>query len=251
MGFLFVAFALAMAVATFLENDFGSPVAYSMVYNTIWFELILLLLATNLIGQLIIFKLFRRTKLTTALFHLSFLLLIMGAGITRYFGWEGTMHIREGEEQTECYSAEKYIICSVKEADGSVSSIRSDKYSLTSVSADEYKKVIKINGNDYNLVLSRIIPNANEVLKSNPAGVPVISMIVTSGMMEKEALFLNKGERKIAAGISIGFESADSADVNISFDGKAFYMSSGFELGEMSMMTQAVTLAETGQAGED
>lgn len=34
MGFLFLAFALAMAVATFLENDFGSPVAYSMVYDT-------------------------------------------------------------------------------------------------------------------------------------------------------------------------------------------------------------------------
>jgi cytochrome c-type biogenesis protein CcsB len=247
MGFLFVAFALSMAVATFVENDFGSPVAYSMVYNTLWFELILLLLATNLVGQLIMFKLFRRTKLTTALFHLSFLLLILGAAITRYFGWEGTMHIREGEEQTECYSAEKYIICSVKEADGSVTYIRSDKYSLTSVSADEYKKVIKINGNDYNMVLSRIIPNANEVLKSNPGGVPVVSMVVTSGMMEKEALFLNKGERKIAAGVSIGFESADSADVNISFDGKAFYISSGFELGEMSMMTQAVTLAEPGK----
>ena len=62
MGFLFVAFALSMAVATFIENDFGSPVAYSMVYNTIWFELILLLLATNLIGQLIIYKLFRKSQ---------------------------------------------------------------------------------------------------------------------------------------------------------------------------------------------
>ena len=54
MGLLFLAFAMSMAVATFLENDFGSPAAYSMVYNTKWFELILLLLAANLIGQLII-----------------------------------------------------------------------------------------------------------------------------------------------------------------------------------------------------
>ena len=143
MGLLFVAFALAMAVATFLENDFGSPVAYSMVYDTRWFELILVLLATNLIGQLIIHKLFRRAKLPTALFHLSFLLLIAGAGITRYFGWEGTMHIREGEEKSECYSSDKYIITTVKEQDGTVSSSYSDKYTLTSVSADEYNKIIK------------------------------------------------------------------------------------------------------------
>ena len=47
MGFLFVAFALSMAVATFIENDFGSPVAYSMVYSTKWFELILLLLVNE------------------------------------------------------------------------------------------------------------------------------------------------------------------------------------------------------------
>ena len=51
MGILFVVFAVAMAVATFLENDFGSAAAYSMVYNTKWFELILLLLAVNLVGQ--------------------------------------------------------------------------------------------------------------------------------------------------------------------------------------------------------
>ena len=247
MGFLFLAFAMSMAVATFIENDFGSPVAYSMVYGTKWFELILFLLAVNLIGQLFAYKLFRRAKLPTALFHLSFLLLIIGAGITRYFGWEGTMHIREGEEQTECYTADKYIMCSVKETDGSVASLRSDKYSLTSVSADEYNNVIKINGNDYNLTLAMIIPNATEALRESPAGVPIISMILTAGMMDRETLVIQKGERKTAGGISIGFESADSADVNISFNGMAFLMNSRFELGEMSMMSQAVTPAEQGK----
>ena len=44
MGVLFVLFAIAMAVATFIENDFGSAAAYSLVYDTRWFELILFLL---------------------------------------------------------------------------------------------------------------------------------------------------------------------------------------------------------------
>jgi hypothetical protein len=94
MGSLLLIFAVAMAVATFIENDFGSGAAYSAVYNTKWFELILILLAVNLIGQLIIFKLFRKSKLPVALFHLAFIVMIAGAGITRYFGWEGTIHIR-------------------------------------------------------------------------------------------------------------------------------------------------------------
>ena len=38
-----------------------------------------------------------------------------------------------------------------------------DKYSMTSVSADEYKKTLNINDKDYELTLSRIIPNAAEL----------------------------------------------------------------------------------------
>jgi hypothetical protein len=78
MGILFVVFALSMAVATFLENDFGSAAAYNMVYDTRWFELILLLLSANLIGRLIIVKLFKKQKLPVALFHLAFVLMIIG-----------------------------------------------------------------------------------------------------------------------------------------------------------------------------
>ena len=68
--------------------------------------------------------------------------------------------------------------------------------------------------------------------------------------MERETLVIQKGERKSAGGISIGFESADSADVNISFNGIAFQMNSRLELGEMSMMSQAVTPAETRQTAK-
>ena len=109
MGSLFIVFAFAMAAATFIENDYGSKAAYGMVYNTKWFELVLLLLAINLIGQLIINRLFRKNRLPVALFHLAFILMIAGAAITRYFGWEGVLHIREGETSNSCYSNEKFI----------------------------------------------------------------------------------------------------------------------------------------------
>jgi cytochrome c-type biogenesis protein CcsB len=104
MGFFFVVFTISMAAATFIENDFGSAASYGMVYNTRWFELIMLLLSVNLIGQVVIHKLFRKGKLPIAVFHLSFVLMIAGAGITRYSGWEGSIHIREGETSSSCYS---------------------------------------------------------------------------------------------------------------------------------------------------
>jgi len=169
MGVLFLSFAAAMAAATFIENDFGSPAAYSMVYNTKWFELILLLLVVNLAGRLIILKLYKREKLAVALFHVSFIIMIVGAGITRYFGWEGSMHIREGQEQNACFSNDKFIGYSIKDANGSILESNSQKYSMTSVSAEDYKKTIIINGKDYELVLAKIIPNAVEVQATGDA----------------------------------------------------------------------------------
>ena len=46
--------------------------------------------------------------------------------------------------------------------------VRYEKYSMTSVSADNYKKEIKINNQDYDLVLSKILPNASEVISDSP-----------------------------------------------------------------------------------
>ena len=112
------------------------------------------------------------------------------------------MHIREGEEQMECFSTEKYITCSVRESDGTVTSAIRINTHLTSVSADEYKKVIKINGKDYNLVLSRIIPNATEALKASSCRSSYNFPYLSTGMMERESIVLKKGERKAFAGFN-------------------------------------------------
>ena len=250
MGALFIVFAIAMAVATFLENDFGSAAAYNMVYNTRWFELILLLLAVNLVGQIVILRMLRKEKLTIALFHLSFILMIVGAGITRYFGWEGSMHIREGEVQQQCFSNEKYIGYSVKDKDGAVITNRSDKYSLTPVSADNYIKELQINGRKYELILAKIIPNASEVVADSPEGEPIVSLLVMKNMMSTETITLRKGDSKTSDGISFGFASPQPADVNISIDSGKFFVLSRFNLGEMNMMTQQVTATEPGKPVE-
>ena len=105
MGILFILLAVSMAFATFIENDFGSEIARNIVYDSKWFELIFLLLAINLIGRIFIEKLYKKKKLTIFLFHLAFLVMLSGAFITRYFGYEGSLHIREGEEQDKCISA--------------------------------------------------------------------------------------------------------------------------------------------------
>jgi cytochrome c-type biogenesis protein CcsB len=249
MGILFVVFALSMAVATFLENGLGSAAAYNLVYGAKWFELILLLLAVNLVGQVISQKLLRKEKLPVALFHLSFILMLIGAGITRYFGWEGTIHIRNGQQQNQCSSNDKYIGYSVKDKNGAVIASHSQKFSMTGVSSDNFKKTVKINGNDYKIILARLIPNATESITESPQGVPVISMIVTN-MMERDNLILKKGDTKTSNGITFEFGTDKPADVNVSVDSGKFYISSKLDIGIMSMMTQEVTNLEKGKPVE-
>jgi cytochrome c-type biogenesis protein CcsB len=247
MGILFVVFAVAMAVATFLENDFGSAAAYNMVYNSKWFELILLLLAVNLVGQVVILKLLRKEKLTIALFHLSFILMIIGAGITRYFGWEGSIHIREGEVQQLCYSNEKYIGFSVRDTNGTLITSQSDKYSLTKVSADNYRKTFKISDRPFELILAKILPNASETVTDSPNGEPIVSMVITRDMMSQEYIILRKGETKTSNDITFGFVSPQPADINIVLDSGKFLISSRLSLSEMSMMNQKAAAIDPGK----
>ncbi len=154
MGALFIIFAFAMAAATFIENDYGSGAAYGMVYDTRWFELILLLLALNLIGQLVINKLFRKDRLPVALFHLAFILILAGAGITRYFGQEGQIHIREGEKTDICTTNQRYLAYTVSDSSGLKLLEKTIDHKPSELSSSGLKQKIHIRDKDYELVFA-------------------------------------------------------------------------------------------------
>jgi len=237
MGILFIVFAASMAAATFIENDYGSAASYNFVYDTRWFELILLLLAANMTGQLIIFKLYRRSKLTVMLFHLAFILIIAGAAITRYTGWEGFVNIREGENQDKCYSVNKYIGYRLKDHSGNIIDQRSVKYYLGSTSADNYSG--KIDGGDkkYELVLSKILPNATNTVSASSAGRPLISFIV-SDSSNRETIIIRNNETVKTGAISIGLNPAGKCDIEIRTDSSSFYIKSVFPVNLSGMMTR-------------
>ncbi len=106
---LLLMFAVSIAVATFIENDYGAAAAKVAVYNAVWFEALLSFLAVNLIGSLIIHKVWQRKKYVSFFLHLSFVIILIGAAITRYHGYEGLMHIRERETSSVMLSDNTYV----------------------------------------------------------------------------------------------------------------------------------------------
>ena len=92
---LMLMFAFAIGVATFIENDYGTIAARAVVFNSWWLELCLFLLCSIFIFNVFKYKLYFVRKLPILFLHLSFIFIIIGAGITRYIGTEGVMRIRE------------------------------------------------------------------------------------------------------------------------------------------------------------
>lgn len=102
-------YAFFCATATFVENDFGTAAAKSLIYDNAWFDVLHLLLGLNLIGVIFYAKLFQRKKYASLLLHFSFIVILFGAALTRYFGLEGGMHIREGESSNTIVTREEFI----------------------------------------------------------------------------------------------------------------------------------------------
>ena len=111
-GTLFIVFAIAMAVGTFMDQGQStSPTPYSrtLIYNAWWFEAIMCVFIVNFAGNIFRYRLLRKEKWATLTLHLSFIFILLGAFITRYHGFEGMMSIREGATENTFLSQKTYL----------------------------------------------------------------------------------------------------------------------------------------------
>ena len=106
---LLVVFGVAIASATFMEADAGVDAARARVYGAVWFEVLLGLIGLNLLLALGRWKRFRPRQTGFVMIHVAVIVILVGAGITRFFGHEGTMGIREGGTSSTMYTREKHI----------------------------------------------------------------------------------------------------------------------------------------------
>ena len=106
---LFITFSAAMGIGTFIESMHGTDAARILIYNAFWFEIMMILFLINFIFNIKRYNLLSRPKLGILLMHLSWILIIIGAGVTRYIGYEGVMPIREGNTSNEFLSSDTYL----------------------------------------------------------------------------------------------------------------------------------------------
>ncbi len=108
--------AIGAGIATFIENDYGTSTARVLVYNHIWYEMALVLTTVNLIGIIFKYKMWKHKA--KFIFHTSFVVILIGASVTRYIGYEGIVHIREGKTENRMISLEPYLQIKIKQENG-------------------------------------------------------------------------------------------------------------------------------------
>lgn len=95
---LLIIYAISMAVATFVENKHGTSIARKWFYHSTWFISLEFLLVVNFLYLIIKERMIQLKRWGNFIFHMAFVIIFLGAGITHFFSFEGIMHIREGEK---------------------------------------------------------------------------------------------------------------------------------------------------------
>ncbi|MDO9057298.1 MAG: cytochrome c biogenesis protein CcsA [Sulfuricurvum sp.] len=247
MAALMLVFAVTIGYATFIENDYGSMTAKADIYNARWFEILLALLAINLTLNIINFKMARKGKWLVFIFHAAFLIILVGAAVTRYMGYEGVMHIREGESSDVILSAEPYVTFKVTKGDKTYDF--KENLFLSKRTSNSFERTLEANGEQIHVNLDSYMGDARYEAVADPKGEPLFNLMVT-GAQGAQQVSLKKGEFIEANDMVIDFDSNKTFDkpvIALSVEGEKAYLNAPSALTTLSMDTQKSSALNAGK----
>jgi cytochrome c-type biogenesis protein CcsB len=239
MSILFTVFAVSMAIGTFVENSYTTTTAREWIYDTWWFEGIMLLFVVNFIGNIKRYQLLRKKKWTTLLLHLSFILIIVGAGITRYLGEEGVMPIQEGKVSSTMLSQKTYLsVRLVGEHDGKDLQ-RSQNLELTLAPAIAKGKTVSTDfkGQDLDFEVVDFTGNAERVFEADPEGENYLKIVEATGGNRHDH-YLKEGEVEQYHNILFSFNNPKDGAINITLKNGHYSIETPFAGNYMRMADQ-------------
>ena len=196
MSLLFIAFAVAMALGTFIETKYSTETARIWIYNAWWFEAIMVFFVINFVGNIKRYRLLRVEKWPVLVLHLSWVLIIVGAFVTRYISFEGMMPIREGQAEKVFYSDKTYLTAFV---DGEINGEprRKTLQEDLIVTAEDIKSNLPwksdFNGQPFTISYKGFIDGAEEGLIADESGKEYLK-IVEAGDGQRHDHYLESGE---------------------------------------------------------
>ncbi|WP_339717933.1 cytochrome c biogenesis protein CcsA [Cyclobacterium amurskyense] len=232
--------AVAMGIATFVENDHGTAVARALFYEAWWFELIMIWLCINFIAHIGQYKLLSKEKLPLGIFHLAFIVIIIGAGVTRLFSKEGVIHIRTGNSENIYYTSNNYL-----QIEGGNGVHFSQGAEFTSKTFDPSTYAISLEGQDLELVLEEYVPSAKRVFAPGNETILVLSYIKEG---TREDQILRNGESLLLGDLSLEMNENGIAPLRIYRSDSGWMLATNVHLQVMEMASQQIGVMHTNTA---
>jgi cytochrome c-type biogenesis protein CcsB len=122
---------------------------------------------------------YKKDKFFILMIHVSFIFLLIGAGLTRYVGYEGVMTIPEGSMQNQLLSNDEFLQVDIKRNDKTVSHYEK-KVLMTPLSQTSIDEDLRLNSEYVHIKLNKFVPNAVEKIIPSDDGKAMINLIVTT-----------------------------------------------------------------------
>ena len=233
MAFLFLAFAFSMAIATFVESSYGTPTALALIYKTHWFEAIMVLLAINLVNNFIKYRFYTRQRISMGLFHISFIVILIGAAITRFISYEGVMHIRENTSSDFITSTDSYFYA------GFENQQKEKKVLFSELAPKQFSAKFDVNGTSVKVKAVGFIENAERKAIPAESGEPVIDFVFSSPTSQgMQSFMFNKGDVLDYPGFTAGFQSEKKTGIKFFMNDNQLFVTAVDSLEETTMATQ-------------
>lgn len=242
---LFLVFAVAMATGTILDRNMEtSPTPYTrqLIYNAWWFEAIMILFMINFIGNIKRYRLWRKEMWATLILHLSWILIILGAGVTRYIGYEGLMNIREGATESQFRSQKTYISGRIL-GDFKINGQLQQRNIMEEVDFsprlnNDFEKSFDYGGTDVTLKLTKFIKGAEKDIIPNEIGESYLK-IVEASEGRPHNHFLKEGQVSNLHNVLISLNKEQDGAINIINSDEGLFIKSPYEGEFMTMATGA------------
>ena len=221
MAILFIGYAVAMATGTFIESKYNTDTAKIWIYDAWWFEAIHLFFLINFIGNIKRYQLLKKEKWATLLLHLSFILIILGAFVTRYISYEGMMPIREGATENQFYSDRTFLTVFVDgEYKGEMKRrVFEKKVLLSPVTNNDFSISNEFADIPFEVRYGNFIMGAKEIIKPDAKG-ELYLKLVEAGQNGREEHYLKNGEVQNIHNVLFALNKFTQGAININTTGK-------------------------------
>jgi cytochrome c-type biogenesis protein CcsB len=199
----------------------------------------------NFIGNIARYRLWRKEKWATLIMHLSWILIIVGAGVTRYIGYEGMMAITEGETESEFRSLKTYVsgrILGDYEINGQLQQRNvMEEVDFSPRLDNDFDITYNYGDKEVNLKLTKFVKGAEKDIIPNETGESYLK-VVEAGNGQPHNHFLKDGEVSKMHNVLVSLNKEQQGAINITNTEDGLFIKSPFE-GEFLTMA-------TGQTGK-